>query len=507
MANVHPENWKRHLNSALLAAVSCTVLGAKLITISTLGSSVPIMDQWDAEAARLYSHYLAGTLSAADLFAAHNEHRIFMQRILALLHLELAGEWNPRLQMVLQAFVHTAAVTFLAANLLPLVAVRHRIILAGLVALLFAIPFGYENTLWGFQGQLYCMLLFGITAIVAFAAARPFSLRWFGGLSAAILSFFSFATGATTMLCAGGLVALQLATNVRKRGGREYAGVAVIVSIALAMFLWTASVSHPMSTPLTFIQGLVSLTARVLVAAVPLVWFARYTVTRRPVVSDRSWALVGLSVWIALQLVLLAYGRGTLIAVRYNDIILLAYPVGLVAMLRLVDHTMGKDLRRFSTPKVAVTWVFGVVTVIALMGYVAILGAIDWNKSTRQQVVNVHTYFATHSLEQLRARGKHGGTFDLAYPNSRRQGEVLSDPNVRAILPPEIRPADADNAGARKRMVLNGAVAGITASALRVVLVGGPVLLALGVAAFFAVGTRAGCSYSRVYPRQSPNTG
>ncbi|OBJ55167.1 hypothetical protein A9W94_20360 [Mycobacterium asiaticum] len=483
---------------ALLVAVACTVLGAKLITVSALASSMPIMDQWDAEAARLYSPYLSGNLSAADLFAPHNEHRIFMQRILALLHLELAGEWNPRLQMALQAVVHTAVVTWLAANLLPLVAGRHRTILAGFIALLFAIPFGYENTLWGFQGQLYFMLLFGITAIVAFAGARPFSLRWFGGLLAAILSFFSFATGATSILTAGGLVALQLITNARQRGGREYAGVAVIVAIALAMFLWTASGSHPMSTPWTFVQGLLLLTARVIVAAVPIVWFARYTLARRPAVSDRAWAVVGLSAWIAIQLVLLAYGRGTVIAVRYNDIILLAYPIGLVAVFTLVDHAIGKDRRRFSTPKVATTWVFGVVAVFALMGYIAILGAIDWNKSNRQQAVNVQTYFATHSVEQLKAKGNNGGTFDLAYPNSLRLAEVLSDPNVRAILPPEIRPADADNAGARDRLALKGSVAGITASALHVVLMIGPVLLAVGMAAFFALGTRAGFAARRV---------
>ncbi len=481
----------------LIAAVACTVLGAKLITISAFGSPVPIMDQWDAEAARLYSPYLTGTLSSADLFALHNEHRIFLERVLALVHFELAGEWNPRLEMVFQAFVHTAAIAALMATLMPLVAGHRRIIFASFVALLFAIPFGYENTLWGFQGQLYFMLLFGIAAIFAFAGAPPFSVRWFGGLAAAVLSFFSFATGATCMLTAGGLVALQLATNCRKRSAREYAAVAAIMLIALAMFAWTASGSHPMSTPWTVLQGLLLLTARVIIVAVPIVWFCRYTVHRRPDVSDRAWVAVGLSAWIAIQLALLAYGRGTVIAVRYNDIILLAYPVGFVALFALTDRARGTRRRRFAGPKTATAWVFAVVAVFTGMGYIAVLGAIDWNKSTRQQVVNVQTYLATGNIDQLKAKGNHGGTFDLAYPDSRRMAEVLRDPDVRAILPPEIRPPDADNAGARQRMWLKGAAAGVTATVTHVTLQIGPVLLAIGVALLFAAAARASLSSVR----------
>lgn len=486
----------------LIAAVACTVLGAKLITISAVGSSMPIMDQWDAEAARLYSPYLTGTLSFADLFAPHNEHRIFLQRVLALVHFELAGEWNPRLEMVFQAFVHTAVIASLTAALMPLVARHRRIIFASFVALLFAIPFGYENTLWGFQGQLYFMLLLGIAAIVAFSGARPFSVRWFGGLAAGVLSFFSFATGATSMLTAGGLVILQLATNCRKRSGREYAGVAAIMLIAVVMFSWTASGSHPMSTPWTVLLGLLLLTARVIIAAVPAVLFCRYTVQRRPAVSDRAWVAVGLSAWIAIQLALLAYGRGTVIAVRYNDIILLAYPVGFVALFALTDRARGTHRRRFAGPKAATAWLFAVVAVFTGMGYVAVLGAIDWNKSTRQQVVNVQTYFATGNVDQLKAKGDHGGTFDLAYPNPRRMAEVLRDPNVRAILPPEVRPPDADNAGARQRMWLKGAAAGVTATVTHVTLQIGPVLLAIGVASFFAAAARASLSSVRAMTPQ-----
>jgi hypothetical protein len=80
--------------------------------------------------------------------------------------------------------------------------------------------------------------------------------------------------------------------------------------------------------------------------------------------------------------------------------------------------------------------------------------------------------------------------FDLAYPNSRRLAAILADPDVRAILPHEVRPADGDNAAARNRMVLKGALAHATAGGVRLAFLLGPALLAVGMGLFFAIGTR-----------------
>lgn len=134
------ENEPRHPSkSALLTAIVCTVLGAKLIFISALGSPMPLIDQWDAEAANLYAPYLHGSLSFGDLFATHNEHRLFLTRLLTLLSLELAGEWNPRLEMILSALVHTAFIALIAALLMPLVMPQRRILFACFTAIVFAL--------------------------------------------------------------------------------------------------------------------------------------------------------------------------------------------------------------------------------------------------------------------------------------------------------------------------------------------------------------------------------
>lgn len=489
---------RRSATIVLLAAVACVVLGGKLITIFALGSPMPFGDQWDGEAANLFSPYLKGTLSFADLMAAHNEHRIFVFRVFALAHLELAGEWNVRLEMVFGAIVHTAVITWLAALLMPLIAVHRRMLLAGFVALLFALPMGYENTLWGFQGQVYLALLFGIAALVAFAFATPFSARWFGGLAAAVLSYFSFATGVAAVLAVVALVGLQIATDVRKRCGREIAGVVVLTLIALAMILWAASIPHPISVPWTsFIQGLCRFAALVGAGFVPMVWFCYHTVARRPGISDRVWVAVGIGVWVTVQLVLLAYGRGTAIAARYLDIVLLVYPVALVAVFASLDRARASRFSRFAMQG-AVTWVFIVVAAFGALGYGLVLKAVAWAEGAHQQEVNVQAYLDTRNVADLKAKGGRGQTVDLSFPDPQRLAAILADPDVRSILPREFRPTDADNAGARGRMLLKGSLAGVTGGAVGLLPVVAPGLLALGVGLFFAVGARLSIPHAAV---------
>lgn len=491
----------------LLAAVGCTVLGAKLLIISVLGSPTPLLDQWDGEADRVYAPHLKGLMTFADLFAKHNEHRIFVTHVLALMHLELAGEWNTHFEMILGAMAHVVLVVWLTALLMPLVLHRRRLLFASFVALLFSVPIGYENTLFGFQTELYCMLLFGVAALVGLCAARPFSLRWFGGLAAAALSYLSYASGIATILAACVLVGLQLATGVRKRCGRELGAVVVIALVASVMILFEATkAASGSSTPLAVIQGFLLLIAPAVAGIVPAAWLCSLIVTRRPTTTDRAWFPVALLVWTILQLALIAYGRGTVVAVRYMDIILLVYPLALVAVLALADGAAPERFARFAQPG-AVIWVFIIVGCVAALGYYqSVLGAIEWSRSARQQTVNIQSYFATRNVDELIARGRGGGTkFNLAYPNPQRLAKLLGDPDIRAILPSAIRPPDADAASVCHHMWLKGSLADVTATAVHVMLSVGPAVLALGVALFFAAGTQRSVLSARREKRRSPS--
>lgn len=469
----------------LLAAVACVVAGSRLVIVSTFGSSVPVLDQWDAEGQALYSPYLRGTLSFANLLASHNGHRILITRLLALGHLELSGEWNTRLEMIFGAAVLTAVVTLLAALLVPLVGPQHRMLLSCFIALMFAFPLDFENTLWGFQSQMYLSLLLGLAAVVAFAAAQPFTLRWFGGLGAATLGYFTFATGLAALPAAGLLVALQLATGTRKRSGREVAAIVVMGVIALAMTLWGVQHTETKSTPWTFVQGLGAFAVLTMAGAIPIVLYCRHFLVTRREVSDRGWLIIGIAGWVGLQVVLFAYGRGIHIAPRYLDVVLLIYPVALVALFERADRPCTNEVGP-SVSRGPRLWMFAVVLVTTVAGCVSVLACSYWSKASEQQMADVRAYLVTGNVDELRKTGNPNHGVTLAHPYPERQAQALDDSNIRAILPPEIRPGGADIAGARDRMLLRGRTAAASATAVDLILRSGPAFLALGVSLFFA---------------------
>src|SRR5512146_802367 len=98
------------------------VIGAKCWMISRFGNPTPFWDQWDAEGANLYPKYFDGTLTLSDLLAPHNEHRILLTRLWALLLLELEGYWDPILQMAANALLFGGFAALFIAAFRPLLA-------------------------------------------------------------------------------------------------------------------------------------------------------------------------------------------------------------------------------------------------------------------------------------------------------------------------------------------------------------------------------------------------
>ena len=113
----------------------------------------------------LYVPFKACDLTWSQMFSLHNEHRVFFSRLLALDLLVVNGQWDPRLQQVVNAVMHSltallVVTTFWIAN------ERRRLDLLVFVgALTFALPFGWENTLVGFQSAFYFLLLFSVLGL------------------------------------------------------------------------------------------------------------------------------------------------------------------------------------------------------------------------------------------------------------------------------------------------------------------------------------------------------
>src|SRR4051812_31139517 len=156
-----------------LAGSLAVILGAKLLLIKLVGSDLPFWDQWDAEGLLLYKPYLTETLTISDLLGRHNEHRILFTRLMSLTVLALTGSWNPIFEMILNAMIHVLALGVLIFALEPRLGKDTQVPVAIFCMVIHVVPFGWENTLWGFQLHFYCLLLFGISSVALYLIRRP----------------------------------------------------------------------------------------------------------------------------------------------------------------------------------------------------------------------------------------------------------------------------------------------------------------------------------------------
>jgi len=163
-------------------ALVLAVVGARLWLISKYGSSVPIHDQWEGEARTLFKPFLEGTLRFTDLFAAHNENRIFPSRLLALSLLCLNQQWDSLVEMIVNAGICGLIAVFVFAILTHAFSGRHRLFLLTATGLWLAVPYGQENTLWGFQSCFYFLILFSCIAIWGIGFHDSFAVKWWTGV-------------------------------------------------------------------------------------------------------------------------------------------------------------------------------------------------------------------------------------------------------------------------------------------------------------------------------------
>src|SRR5262245_54890930 len=211
-------------------------MGAKLWLIGTSGSATPYWDQWDSEAAFLYKPYLEGTLRVSDLFLPHNEHRIFFTRILALALtlLELNGYWDAALQMAINTVIHVGSITVLLSLLGRALQPSYVTLLAVFTAVLFAIPFGWENSLSGFKSPFYLLVFFTFLCFLTFHGAAAFSSRWWLGIALTFACFFSLASGALTLVSIVALLAYQFVLR-RRRGQKEVLGIVLLTAVTMLL--------------------------------------------------------------------------------------------------------------------------------------------------------------------------------------------------------------------------------------------------------------------------------
>lgn len=432
-ATANDPGWKRVCGLLALFAI---VYGARLWIVDACGSPVPFWDQWDVEWRKLFGPFLRGELSLSHFLQAHNEHRVVLTRLLALGLLQLDGMWDPRLEMVVNAAIAAGSATLMAHLLLLEIGGAWWRPVVSAVALLWALPYGFENTIWGIQSVVYFMVLFSFLALWGLACGPPYSIRWWIGLASAFLACLTMASGFLAGLVVVACRCLAIALNRRTWRTHWLTLLVCLVCAAVSLLLTPHVSKHEVLHAKGLRYFLESLFKHLswpatrqpvafLLFQVPLFANAR-ALFREKSPQPARWFLLGLGIWAVLQAGILAYGRGGLgwgPQSRYQDPLAIGFLASFVALL-------------LEWPRIN-RWIRYGWILFALVGLIQ--GAShDLRRSLPQQrqhmleqVRRCQTYVESHDPGVLSASLQF---LDIPYPDPEMLRGYLDDPGVRRIL-------------------------------------------------------------------------
>ena len=185
------------------------VVGAKLWVVGEAGSSLPYQDQIDAEGESILRPWLEGRLNWQEFFAPHNEHRIVFTKLIALGVVAVNGQWDAYIQAVLNAFIH-AGLLLIILNWLSRNLTGWRFHLVSLVSVsLWIVPFDWENTLQGFQSQIYLVLTFSALQLIWVLGAERMNWRWWAGHLCGLFALGAMAGGSISSAAILGVILLR----------------------------------------------------------------------------------------------------------------------------------------------------------------------------------------------------------------------------------------------------------------------------------------------------------
>jgi hypothetical protein len=162
--------------------------------INHYGVNVPYGDEWNV--VTLLGKWDAHDLSFADLYSAHNGHRILIPRLIYFA-IAKAAHGNLRVEMFVSFFfclLTSAGVYFLLRRTVSGSTTKH-LALWGLINLFLFSPIQAENWLWGFQLQVFLSNLCLISALVCVTRDTSTLVRFFSTLAFALAGTFSFGNG------------------------------------------------------------------------------------------------------------------------------------------------------------------------------------------------------------------------------------------------------------------------------------------------------------------------
>jgi hypothetical protein len=431
--------------------VLLVTLTARWWLVKAWGSPLPFWDQWDAEALQYYRPWIEGSLRWSTLLEPHNEHRMALTHLENLGLLDLNGRWDPLIQLAVNALWPALAAAGLARLALRINGLQSRIFVA-MVAIAFAAPYGWQNTLWGFQSAPLLVLLFAVILVGGLGLADRWTPAWWSGVAALLL--LPVTSGINLTVVAGTAGALLFLAATSRRSWRESAPELAVIAAGLLLALCArAPVSR--HDPLRAADAAIFLRAlgaalawpmidqpwTALVMYLPLGWLA-WRIGR-----DRSGDQPALRLSCLLGSIAvvdaagIAYARsgGLLNGMplsRYQDLLALGALANLLALLALCPPEKG-SARRQRWLAVTLIWTAYAVVGLTRLSYQNLAVNLPYKANTdRVQFENLTHYVATRDPAVLAGKA----LLEIGHSNAANLRAVLDDPRLQPWLPAALQP-------------------------------------------------------------------
>jgi len=345
------------------------------------------------------------------------------------------------------------------------------------------VPLAVENTLVGFQSQFYFLMLFSFGAARALTRAGAFSRLWWLGMACCLLATLSMASGALTLL----VLAVFLLLRQWRVGGEARLTAALLAGLALVSIALTPTV-HTFDdvrahSPLEFGIALIRVFSWpvvpgfLLIIYLPLLRFMLAQLRRPPQREDGSWFLFLMGLWVLGQLLAICYSRAAMpITSRYVDLFTLGLLLNGLCVFRH-EQERSDAAARVAAGEAALpaAWL-----PFAQIWMVVVLGGLIWYGNhvipfLGQKLVfspvaeaNVRAYLQTHDYDIL--LNNPYPFIPYAEPGFLRQ--LLDDPAIVSVLPPNLVPANAP----REAALVVGLLVHLRALAILLLAAGGGLL-------------------------------
>ncbi len=442
------------LRSRLLVvlALSGVVFFAQLWAISAWASDVPFWDQWDAEGAHLLVPWQQGTLTIEHILAPHNEHRIGLTRLTVLALTALVGVWDPRVEMLFNAFLHAATVAAAWWWLRDRFPSRRQTVMITLaLGVATAVPYSWQNVTNGFNSQQYYLIAMSLFGINLTLRHPPFSPRWWLGVLCLTLNLFSMGSGfAAAAAVAVTLLGFErpIATILRKHGITLAVCAAIVLAGGLLHVDFEPHRQFKATSVAEFLHALVNLVKWPLPDFAPFVvlgylplallaWVLVRTGTKDPEYR-RDWVVMAVGLWTGAQLLATAYARGAGAPApgsRYLDNLIIGLMVNFVSLLILLGRCRAQRRSIVPLSLLMASWCACVLVGLARQAH----------QLVRNDAPSVHRWYQDMTLNLARFISTQDSSWltdrPIPFPDALLLTHYTEIPELRTLLPVSIRNA------------------------------------------------------------------